>query len=569
MAKMPRYYQEEAIKAIDDYFSDGSTNPIVVLATGTGKSLVIAEYIKRALEYDPTVRAVCAVDTKELVQQNYEEFLNQMPFGPAGIYSSGLNRQEAKAQILFCGIQSVFDKANKIGRTDILMIDECHGVSFEGVRWHQFLTDLRKINPYMIIIGFTATPYRMDSGYLWTGKDRLFNGVCYDYTVKQGMADGYLSNIISKGMKTKFDVTGVAKTKGDFVEKQLQEAVNKQEITEAAVEEIIECGQDRRAWLVFGAGVDHCENILKIMQDRGVSARVVLGSTPDKERDEAIQDFKDGKVKCLINNAVLTKGFNVPFVDLIAAMRPTASAVLWCQMVGRGFRIADGKENCLLLDFSQNIQRFGFIDEIEFKDKKEKNSDLLDVPPMKECEKCQTICHAAIKFCPVCSHEFPFDKNPKHEARSYDGAVLSTQSEPETYKVTDVAWHAHTRKTPYSLKVTYYCGVNRFSEWICLEHTGFAKTKAIQWWKSRIDPWRIEGREEALEWLEMPNGIPVSIDEALKWKHIMKMPAAILVKKEGKYDRIVGYSEEEFLSVSQSLPRQNQREQDEFDALFG
>ena len=563
--KTPRYYQTEAIKAIDQWYADGNqTNPIIVAATGTGKALIIAEYMRLALEHDPNVRAICAIDTKELVEQNYLTFMEQMPFAPAGIYSSGLRKREKNAQMLFCGIQSVWDKADKIGRADLLLIDECHGVSFNGQRWSKFLEDMNKINPNMIIVGFTATPYRMDSGLLWTGEPRLFNGVAYEYSVKQGIADGYLSNIIPKAMATRYDVTGVQRQgKGDYIESQLQKAVNKDELTESAIDEILQYSADRKSGLIFGSGKKHCEAIQRIMKERGETCEIVLGDTPSAQRDEIIKKHKSNEIKWVVNNAVLTKGYDNPQIDVIAAMRPTASAVLWMQMVGRGFRISEGKENCLLLDFAQNISNFGFIDEMVFKDKKPKDDDSLDVPPMKECEKCMTFCHAAFRFCPECGFEFPIDDSPNIEKTSHSGAVLSTQKIIEEWVIDDVRWDMHSKpnKTP-SLKVTYYSGVNRVSEWVCLEHIGFARTKAVKWWKANTDGNKSKTIDMAGEYLK---GVPTSVEKSMEFICTMIKPAAIQVTKEGKYDRIMGRSFEELSEVEELPPQQNPHELDDFD----
>jgi DNA repair protein RadD len=135
-----------------------------------------------------------------------------------------------------------------------------------------------------------------------------------------------------------------------------------------------------------------------------IEVGVVTGRTEVTAREKAIADFKSGKLRCLINVNVLTTGFDHPAVDLVALVRATASTGLYVQMVGRGTRIADGKENCLILDYGQNVERHGFIDQVKPKDKMSSGDG---EAPTKQCESCQTMVHAACQICPECGFQFP------------------------------------------------------------------------------------------------------------------------------------------------------------------
>ena len=177
-----------------------------------------------------------------------------------------LGRKQVKNQILFTGIQSVYNKAAKIGHTDILIVDECHmSNTNEGSMWDTFTKEL---NPTRII-GFTATPYRNDCGLIYTGENALFGGIAYEYTVKQGIKDGFLSTIIPKTMTTHFDVSNVATSNGDFVESQLQDVVNQDDKNRAVCNEIIKYGKDRKGWLIFSAGCKHAYELDAILKQHG------------------------------------------------------------------------------------------------------------------------------------------------------------------------------------------------------------------------------------------------------------------------------------------------------------
>ena len=238
-------------------------------------------------------------------------------------------------------------------------------------------------------------------------------------------------------------------------------------------------------------------------------------------------------------------------------MRPTLSPVLWLQMVGRGVRPHKDKEDCLLLDFAQNVERFGFVDEITFKDKTKKDESE-GVPPIKECPECDAFVPASARFCRECDHEFEIKQEVKIQENAYDRPVLSTQSVIEEWEVTDIYFTKHEKKgKPPSLKIIYYSGLlERVSEWVCFEHEGYARTKAVTWWYENTCPHKRAIYEDPL---------PSTVQEALDLKHLIIKPAALRVKFEGKYPRIVSRSFEEFDEAAQDHLQQNQSEEDDFE----
>jgi len=557
-----RDYQNECIGATYNWMQTQSDNPLNVLATGTGKSVIIAQFIKTCIQQWPETRIICAIDTKELVRQNYETLLKMWTFAPAGVCSAGLRRKDTQHQILFTGIQSVYNKANDIGRVDILIIDEAHMANLkDGSMWRTFIDELQAINPNLWIVGFTATPYRMDSGLIYTGDDAIFGGIAYEYNIKQGIKDKFLSEIIPKRMTTHFDVSQVGKSGGDFIESQLQTVVNQDDKNQAVIQEIITYGKDRKGWLIFSSGCDHAEQLDNILKSHGYNGAVVLGDTPNHLRDKYIEDFKRGELRYLINNAVLTKGFDAPHIDLLAVVRPTMSPVLWTQMVGRGLRLFEGKNNCLLLDFAENVQRFGFIDEIVFRDKKKKEGE--GVPPMKTCDECSSIVHAGVRECPFCGFKFPAPE-PDFKKEAYNGAVLSTQIIPEWKDVEKifVLKHKGKGKDLHVLKVEYVCrDFERYFDWICFDHPveNYARQRAIKWWKEHTDGYQMKDEIACQKWVQI-DGIPKSVQDAFELQEAIILPKRIKVKQEGTFWKVL---ESEFLSPQEV----SQRKQQELDDL--
>ena len=177
-----RWYQDEAEFSIFDYFQRGGAgNPVVAMPTGTGKSVVIANFIRRIFGYWPNQRVMMLTHVKKLISQNAEKLLSVWPVAPMGIYSAGLNSRDMIMPIVFGGVQSVAPAIKKsleandgkpphlkhFGWRDLLIIDEAHLLSpSEDTQYQYIIAELRKINPYLKVIGFTATPYRLKQGMI-------------------------------------------------------------------------------------------------------------------------------------------------------------------------------------------------------------------------------------------------------------------------------------------------------------------------------------------------------------------------------------------------------------------
>lgn len=806
-----RPYQTECLAALKDYWQAGGEHPLAVLATGTGKSLVQARLCKDFIDEHPALRILSITHVKELIEQNYLELLGEWPFAPAGIYSAGLGRRDSQSQILFCGIQSVHNKAKRIGHVDLLMVDECFpagtlvntptGKKFiealncgdevfnasgigliqavskrdadellelelddgrrvsctpshkfltcdgwqearglegswivgvedmpalwkelhatrEEVRWvipsservslekatilrnlvleirrecdvdsgcegkddsdiegywtqtnrsgwkresdsaacgshdgvfrsglgvgvcgsdenaspkdrlpdllqgghsesdandcdrsrrresfstvatgtrseegrisfgsrvvrvsrakqgsstpvfnlqvsghpsyfvegllahnchlipktadtmyGRFIQDLLAINPDMRIVGFTATPYRTDSGRLDEGDERLFTEVVYDYGIANGIRDGYLSPLVSKATDTGFDMSGVARRGGDYVPGALNAAVDKTATTQAAVSEIVTAGATRKSWLVFCAGVAHAEHVRDEIRSHNITCEMITGDTPSHERARFLRDFKSGKIRALTNNSVLTTGLNVPRIDLIADLRPTLSCVLYVQIAGRGTRpmyakgmpidtveqrleaIAAGpKPNCLYMDFSGNVsKRHGPVDTAEPRKPGDGNGEA----PCKECEHCRELVHISAKVCPACGEAFPINEKPKHAATAAAAPILSTEP-PRWLRVQSRKFYYHENaEGSESVRVDFLANFVSYKMWLSVRK---ARSRTDKFWRDHA------GQEP----------YPADVDEWLGRIGELRETAEIQVRPKGKYWEIVG-----------------------------
>lgn len=534
-----RPYQQASIDAVKTYWDRGGGNPLVDLATGTGKSLVIAKLTHDLLSMYPDLRVLMLVHVRELVSQNFQELLRLWPDAPAGIYSAGLGRRDAHHRITFASIQSVFKKAKALGRRDLILIDEAHLVPSDGNgMYRRLLDDLSELpDADMRVCGFTATPFRLSSGRLDEGDDRLFHDTVYSYGIAEGISDGYLSPLISKASASEVDVSNVVRRGGEFVAGSLEAAAMEHELTRAAVEETIRYGADRRSWLVFCAGVKHASQVRDAMRARGVAAEMVSGDTPNGERDRIIRDFREGRLRCLTNANVLTAGFNAPATDLVVMLRPTLSTGLYVQIVGRGTRLASGKENCLVLDFAGNVRRHGPVDAVSIlpKNGKGKGDEAkagIDSVRAKACPVCESLAALNASTCKDCGHVWPREDKPRHEAEADASTGILTSEKVAPQMVPVVTWELRRWQkpgAPDSIRVTYLAGLNRYSEWVCPEHEGYAGRKAAEWWT------RHQG--------DTP--FPRDTGEALDRQDELRMPSTISVRPSSsnpRYFDIVGRS---------------------------
>lgn len=528
-----RPYQRDAVDAVWNHIATSDTNPAVVLPTGSGKTHVIAELCRDAVQ-KWNGRVIVVAHVKELIEQAAGKLQAVAPDLPVGVFSAGLGRRDLGYAVTIAGIQSVYQRAHDLGPLDLVIVDEAHLIPPDGEgMYRRFLADARDLCDHQRVIGLTATPYRMKTGTI-CGPESVLHEVCFEAGVRELIVQGYLCPLKSRAGKAVVDTSDIHVRGGEFVAGELEDRMDEDGLVEAACAEVVAATADRRSVLLFCSGVRHGEHVVRVLREKhGVECGFVEGGTPAKERDALIARFKAGDLKYLANVNVLTTGFDAPNVDCVAMLRPTMSPGLYYQMVGRGFRLADGKTDCLVLDFGGNVLRHGPVDAIRLADTKDASGEA----PAKQCPECDALIHAAYAVCPECGHKFP-PRQVKHAAIASDEEVVTGSEGPtrRDERVIEVAYYVHhKRNDPLAkptMRVEYRIGFNRWSkEWLCFDHPegGFARRKAEQWWRERSnDP------------------LPSSVEEAVEWANagaLARTERITLEKKPGdEWERIVGYA---------------------------
>lgn len=574
LPKAPRGYQSLAHDSLWNYIhtpANYGKNPLVVMATGLGKSLNIAMALWHLTSKYTHVRSMCLAHVAGLVQGNYRELKQLWPGAPAGVYAAGLGERDTRSQITYAMINSVANRAATFGHIDFVFIDEAHRLSPEqATLYGRFLADLRKINPKLIVIGFTATDYRTKGGRLTD--IGLFDEVVFDIGSGESFVwavqQGYLILPVPTDPGFELDETGIGILGGDYKDGEAADAMDAQNIIERAVDYTVQLvrNEGRKRALIFNQSIEHADLTSEMFTYKGLPT-YAYHSRSGSGKDELLEMHKRGEVWGLTNKDILTTGHNDPGIDLLVGLRLTRSPGLWVQMVGRttrpiwldGFDIstregrwgsilASGKHNARVLDFTGNTNRLGPINYPHIPGPRKKGSG---PAPVRTCKQCDpwTFHHTSVKQCPHCDYVWPVESNIHTEA-STNPLVSATNplgiELPKPKPKILEAWSVHEMNVSHNvgkhtkdsdgntiekkldtLLVTYRCGTRSIKTWICFEHgpKSFPRRKAVEWWRDH------GGQGEP----------PYSIAEVVEMCDELHMPVFLQVDVSGQYPQLEAY----------------------------
>lgn len=517
-----RQYQEDAENVLlEDVLNNKEVHPVVAIPTGGGKTKILSSFIYKYLEERPSHHILVLSHTETIIKQDYEAIQEFFPEIYIGLYSSGLGSKTIH-KITVAGIQSIYRVPLKFAHFDIVIVDECHTVPVRGNgMYRKFFAAV----PHVIRIGLSGSPFRTGHGYVYKGKNALFNKLSVDLCSRDEfnklVNDGYLTKLFSKPPDLQMDTSNVKMSAGDYNLKDLSEKFDRDSITKEAVKELIKFGKNYKSWLVFAIDIKHADNINEQLQEAGIPS-VALHSNSDNDRHDIKEKFIKGEHRAIVSVGMITTGFDAPNIDLIALLRPTTSPILHVQMIGRGSRVCEGKDHCLVLDFAGNIPRLGPINDVQVPEKgKKKNGK--GGPIVKTCPECGCLHHPLTKICDVCGHEFKFQTKLKHKFGGEE-VVAESSTLKKWMPVSAVKYSIHKKfKKPNTLRVEYFCGLYRISEYVCYDHTGYAKYKADYWVRTR---WRL-------------GALPSDVKELYEYSDSLAQPYEIYVDLHSKYPVIL------------------------------
>ncbi|MCG9769960.1 DEAD/DEAH box helicase family protein [Pseudoalteromonas piscicida] len=354
-----RPYQQEAVQNTLNHFRKSSESAVIVLPTGAGKSLVIAELARLAKH-----KILVLTHVKELVEQNAQKYKS---YGlQASIFSAGLKEKSLQHQVTFASVQSLSRNLSQLNQFySLVIIDECHRVSGEdNSQYQQILNQLAQFNPELKLLGLTATPYRLGMGWIYhkhyhgfvRGKaDSPFKKCIYELPLRYMIKNSYLTppNKIDPAVEN-YDFSSLSTDSfGRYSESDMNTLLQAQtRATKSIITHLLALSENRAGVMIFAATVMHAKEILGYLPKQ--YSALITGETKSAERDALIVQFKNREIKYLVNVSVLTTGFDAPHVDVIAILRPTESVSLYQQIVGRGLRLDENKDDCFVIDYTGN-----------------------------------------------------------------------------------------------------------------------------------------------------------------------------------------------------------------------
>lgn len=520
-----RDYQIEMLGCCQHFLLEEEGNGIVAAVGGVGKSLTMNALMKWAVTEYPGTRCMLLCNDFKILNQNMNSMLKFWPKADIGCYSASLKQRDTRKPILYCGIQSVGKRPQDFEPPDIILVDEGDMVSDKDESLYQkFISHF----PDTRVIAFTATPY---DGKGCMTNNPTWNKIIVDLTrlerFNKFVDDGILSPLVTKKTCVEIDITEIAMKFNDFDEKSANEAADKEEIHRAVVSECIRYGADRKKWLVFSQGIQNGHKIAKLFNAAGIRTVMLTGADTVDYRKEQEELYDKGEVRCLVNHSLYARGWDSPSVDLIAVAKASQSTRWWVQALLRGTRRADGKKDCLVLDFAGNTRRLGPVNNPIIPKPRRKGDGEKGEAPMKVCESCFSYVAIQCRVCPDCGAEFPASTTVQKTA-STDEIMARGDGSPviEDFKVLGIKYTDKLSKAGNQyMEVKYNTGFQSFKECIIFgSNNAFVSRKTAGWWSYRTKDY----------------DIPESLEEALERTGELRIPSIIRVDVAGKYPEVVG-----------------------------
>ena len=363
----PRDYQLAAVYAAKSWIKQSIDPACIMAPTGAGKaaccSMLAHDYVEMT---KGTRKVLMLVPSATLVSQNHKQYIGIYKH-PASKFSASAGEKCLKHPVVIGTPQSVKNQVGRLNGFGLVIIDECHETT---PTIKSIIDALRAKNSNLRVIGMTATPFLIGTGYIYRNhylrgkvpddqcsETSYYHTCIYEISARMLIDRGYLTKPVFDHNEIKYDTSGLVKNRmGNFDSATVDAAfVGRGRLTADIVSDVIDKSRGRNCVLWFASTIQHAHEVAESLPTP--ITRVVTGEMPKKELEKVLKDYSDGKLRHIVNVAMLHRGFDSPKIDTIAILRATESAALYLQIVGRGLRLFDGKNECLVLDYADNLER--------------------------------------------------------------------------------------------------------------------------------------------------------------------------------------------------------------------
>lgn len=532
-----RSYQQEALDAI---LTEIRTDQNVLLqaACGAGKTVIFSSLIKHCLErYKMRIGVVA--HREQLVRQARDKLVSVWPEG-AGLIGTACTSVssdiELERPVVIGSPQTLARRIGEMPPLQMLIVDECHRLPPANAesQYGTLINSLRSYYPQMRLLGVTATPFRLGHGYIYgtdckSGEQNWWDRLTYSISIKDLQDDGFLVPYRGKATDEP-DLSGVKKSAGEYNLHDLGERCSQTVYVQSAVKAVQDYAQDRQHIVVFGVTIEHAEILCEAFKAVGYKSTVVHSKQPHDERMTNLDAFDRGETQVICNVGILTEGWDCTSVDCMVVCRPTMSPALWVQIVGRGLRLHEGKQDCLLLDLSGNWRRHGDPNEprVTWSDGRKKNlaSEPEETAEGNVCPKCQECVSASAIICPYCGAELKRVENKR--LKLYD---LQQEPQRKSREVRIISANFEdfwSRAGNHMVKVSMTCSDGEGTLPLYVSHFMDIEGQGSEW-----------GRAKAVKtWTGAFRGripVPKTVDEAMGRVGELTMPDTAYIIEKGKY----------------------------------
>lgn len=538
-------------------------NVLISAPCAAGKTILFSKIVQRLLRENPAFRCLILTDREILVTQSRDKLASVAPELSADIgivCSSVATDKELHKRVTIASRQTLINHLDRFEPVQLAIVDECHLMAVPNEQKElpdQFaviVARLREYNPRMRLVGCTASPYRLGTGYIYGSNNRegscpYFDQVDAEITTKELLAEGFIAPLVGRvktGDNFINDLQGVAITGGEYNLGQLSSLMCKEVHVQSCIDAWKEYASDRKKTLVFCTTIKHAETVAEAFTSQGIPAYAIHSKLSPVEESARMAALATGSAKVFTSVAKLTTGMDVVDLDCGIMARPTKSTALYKQMVGRFQRLAPEKDDALILDLVGCTKEFG-TDMDNLKVQIPRGSGEGDAPykicPGENADG--TVCgqsvHASLMYCPFCGFAFPRTEEIDAKLGKLEKVTFNKQPEPEAYYVQSVKYDIHESRNSgkYLIKVTYSCGpFSTLYEYVCLPdfYSGYAVEKARQWWDDRSE-----------------EPFPDSVEEFMFLAEELLTPSVVWVVREGKFDRVTrcDFAETDFATIEE------------------